>query len=201
MKEANDNILANAFDMEKEREWRAKEQALRVQIAQLEATLKAEYGDKGVSLDRLNDEHERADKLDEELKKTRVQLLNAQDQLDALKAKMSVFNHDSAITDADFEEALVLVRQRKQAAAERSDPNLDFLHRVDDEASKDMTRAFRELQLAHADTIQELEKTRNMLVIQYKINQDYQLEVFFLAFSFSHSLPFSFFLSLFLFST
>lgn len=177
VKEANENILANAFDTEKEREWRQKEQALRVQIAQLEATLKAEYGDKGVSLDRLNEERERADRLDDELKRTRVQLLSAQEQLEAVQAKMSVFNKDSAISDADLDEALVLVRQRKQLAAERADPGLDFLHRVDDEAGRDMTRAMRELQVSHADTIQELEKTRNMLVIQYKINQDYQLEV------------------------
>ena len=35
----------------------------------------------------------------------------------------------------------------------------------------------RELQSEHADTINELEKTRNMLIMQHKINKDYQLEV------------------------
>lgn len=34
-----------------------------------------------------------------------------------------------------------------------------------------------ELQASHADTINELEKTRNMLIIQHKINKDYQTEV------------------------
>ena len=35
----------------------------------------------------------------------------------------------------------------------------------------------QELQASHADTINELEKTRNMLIIQHKINKDYQTEV------------------------
>ena len=34
----------------------------------------------------------------------------------------------------------------------------------------------RELQAEHADTIQELEKTRNMLIVQHKINKDYAQE-------------------------
>ena len=36
--------------MEREREWRQRENALKVQIAQLEATLKADLGEKGESL-------------------------------------------------------------------------------------------------------------------------------------------------------
>ena len=42
----------------------------------------------------------------------------------------------------------------------------------------DYERLVRELQAEHADTINELDKTRNMLVIQHKINKDYQTEVF-----------------------
>ena len=41
----------------------------------------------------------------------------------------------------------------------------------------DLKRQFGELQASHADTINELEKTRNMLIIQHKINKDYQTEV------------------------
>ena len=33
------------------------------------------------------------------------------------------------------------------------------------------------MQAEHAETINELEKTRNMLIVQHKINKDYQLEV------------------------
>lgn len=33
----------------------------------------------------------------------------------------------------------------------------------------------KELQATHAETVQELEKTRNMLIMQHKINKDYQV--------------------------
>jgi len=42
--------------LEKEREWRAKEKSLKLQIAQLEATLKADVGEKGGILDKLSEE-------------------------------------------------------------------------------------------------------------------------------------------------
>ncbi|OXB76120.1 UNVERIFIED_CONTAM: hypothetical protein H355_000219, partial [Colinus virginianus] len=42
---------------------------------------------------------------------------------------------------------------------------------------KDLERSMRELQLTHAETVQELEKTRNMLIVQHKINKGYQTEV------------------------
>ena len=40
--------------------------------------------------------------------------------------------------------------------------------------SSDSAKAIRELQAEHADTINELEKTRNMLIVQHKINKEYQ---------------------------
>jgi len=41
----------------------------------------------------------------------------------------------------------------------------------------DLEKIVKQLQAEHADTITELEKTRNMLIIQHKINRDYQAEV------------------------
>jgi len=41
----------------------------------------------------------------------------------------------------------------------------------------DLHKEIQQLQAAHADTINELEKTRSMLIIQHKINKDYQKEV------------------------
>ena len=42
----------------------------------------------------------------------------------------------------------------------------------------DAQKRIQELQISHADTINELEKTRNMLVLQHKINKDYKTDVF-----------------------
>ena len=44
----------------------------------------------------------------------------------------------------------------------------------------DKDKLIRELRAEHADTINELEKTRNMLIVQHKINKEYQMEVRFI---------------------
>lgn len=41
----------------------------------------------------------------------------------------------------------------------------------------DSQRRLLDLQAEYAETVHELEKTRNMLVVQHKINKDYQQEV------------------------
>jgi len=46
---------------------------------------------------------------------------------------------------------------------------------VEGDVKVDVERSLREMQATHAETIQELEKTRNMLIIQHKINKDYQV--------------------------
>lgn len=54
--ETNAKLLNSAFSLEREREFREREKALKIQIAQLEATLKSDVGEKGSILDRLNTE-------------------------------------------------------------------------------------------------------------------------------------------------
>ena len=43
--------------------------------------------------------------------------------------------------------------------------------------STDHRAALVELQAEYAETVHELEKTRNMLVVQHNINKDYRTEV------------------------
>lgn len=53
MKEANAQLVSSAFNGDRDREFREKERALRIQIAQLEATIKADLGERGSLLDKL----------------------------------------------------------------------------------------------------------------------------------------------------
>ena len=46
----------SAFDAERERQYRANEKQLKLQIAQLEAALKGDLNDKNTLLDKLNEE-------------------------------------------------------------------------------------------------------------------------------------------------
>lgn len=52
---------------------------------------------------------------------------------------------------------------------------LGFLEKVEEEVQIDEEHSLRDLQATYAETVQELEKTRNMLIIQHKINKDYQV--------------------------
>lgn len=54
-----------------------------------------------------------------------------------------------------------------------------FLYSIENTYARiiDLEKIVKQLQAEHADTITELEKTRNMLIIQHKINRDYQAEV------------------------
>ena len=46
LRESNEKLLNSAFDLERERQFQASENALKVQIAQLETTLKSDLNDK-----------------------------------------------------------------------------------------------------------------------------------------------------------
>uniref|UniRef100_A0ACB8E9Q4 Uncharacterized protein n=1 Tax=Sphaerodactylus townsendi TaxID=933632 RepID=A0ACB8E9Q4_9SAUR len=64
-----------------------------------------------------------------------------------------------------------------QARRQQASGDLTFLEKVEEDIHKDLERSMQELQVTHAETVQELEKTRNMLIVQHKINKDYQAEV------------------------
>ncbi|UJR37682.1 hypothetical protein I4U23_030377 [Adineta vaga] len=173
LKEANRKIVDSAFNNDREREFREKERALRLQIAQLEATIKADLGERGNLLDRLTLEKNAYQKTDDDQRTMHLKYLEMKEKYDDLAEKMRFFERESDINMKEIEEALIILRQRKQ----RQEPNFDFLQKVDDEKSQNVNRRILELESQLAETVNELEKTRNLLVMQYKINRDYKLEV------------------------
>ncbi|XP_074644933.1 protein fantom-like isoform X2 [Tubulanus polymorphus] len=173
LKEANEKLVSSAFDLEREQEWRRREHTLKVQIAQLEATLKADVGEKGGILDRLTDERESREKAEKEFSEIQVKYFEMKEELDEMKEKMAFFSKESAIDFTEIEEALMIVKQKR----EKGDQQLEFLQKVDSEKDKDLQKSMTHLQAEYAETINELEKTRNMLIVQHKINKDYQTEV------------------------
>lgn len=70
---------------------------------------------------------------------------------------------------------LIFFSNLLQGQRQQKNGTLLFLEKEDDNTHKDLERSMRELQLTHAETVQELEKTRNMLIVQHKINKDYQV--------------------------
>ncbi|XP_030652857.1 protein fantom isoform X3 [Nomascus leucogenys] len=177
LKENYDKLYDSAFSAAHEEQWKLKEQQLKVQIAQLETALKSDLTDKTEILDRLKTERgpliNQNEKLVQENRELQLQYLEQKQQLDELKKRMKLYNQENDINADELSEALLLIKAQK----EQKNGDLSFLVKVDSEINKDLERSMRELQATHAETVQELEKTRNMLIMQHKINKDYQMEV------------------------
>lgn len=67
------------------------------------------------------------------------------------------------------------IKMTLQVQKTQKNGELGFLEKVEEEVQMDAERSLKELQATYAETVQELEKTRNMLIIQHKINKDYQV--------------------------
>uniref|UniRef100_A0A667ZFE5 RPGRIP1 like n=1 Tax=Myripristis murdjan TaxID=586833 RepID=A0A667ZFE5_9TELE len=173
LKENHDKLVSSAFDVSQQQKWRIQEQQLKLQIAQLEMALKADLTDKNEILDKIKAERDNSEKLAEEKKQLQIQVLEQKQQLDELNDRMKFYTKESEVDVAELTEALMLIKVCKS----QKNGELGFLEQVEEETLRNTESSIRELRAAHAETIQELEKTRNMLSIEHKINKDYKVEL------------------------
>ncbi|XP_010022182.1 PREDICTED: protein fantom, partial [Nestor notabilis] len=169
LREDYDKLYNTVFSMTHEQQWKLKEQQLKLQIAKLETDL----ADKNEILDKIKVERDQKEKLMQENKDLQLRCLEHKQQLDELKNRMNFLTKEGDIDVTELGEALLHIKVQKQ----QQNGDLVFLEKVEDDNHKDLEHSMRELQLTHAETVQELEKTRNMLILQHKINKDYQNEV------------------------
>ncbi|XP_046539962.1 protein fantom isoform X3 [Equus quagga] len=113
------------------------------------------------------------DELNMQLKEQRLKCCSLEKQLHSMTFSERRIEEESDINADELSEALLLVKAQKS----QKNGDLSFLVKVDNTINKDLECSLRELQATHAETVQELEKTRNMLIMQHKINKDYQMEV------------------------
>ncbi|ESO00046.1 hypothetical protein HELRODRAFT_176354 [Helobdella robusta] len=158
-----------------------RETALKIQIAQLEAAMKADVGDKGVILEKLAKEREQNDKIMIEYRDIKIKYHELKKNYEILHEQAGIFDENGMITNTDFIEALAIVKQKKTNGELDGDvisgfkiAKPDFVENVDDDVDKDDVKS---LQAQLTETICELEKTRNLLIVQYKINKGYQTEL------------------------
>uniref|UniRef100_A0A8C7FAR2 RPGRIP1 like n=1 Tax=Oncorhynchus kisutch TaxID=8019 RepID=A0A8C7FAR2_ONCKI len=174
LKENCDKLVNSAFDVSQDQTFRMREQQLKLQIAQLELALKSDLTDKNEILDKIKVERDMNEKLSQEKEDIQLRFLEQKQQLDEIRDRIKFYTKVQEPVDvAELSEALMLIKVRK---SQRSG-ELGFLEQVEEEVRSDTEHSVRELQATHAETIQELEKTRNMLIVQHKINKDYQAEV------------------------
>jgi chromosome segregation ATPase len=84
-------LLSSAFDLEREREWRQRENKLKVQIAQLEATIKADLGEKGGIIDKYANIRDAHEKLEQEHRELQITHFTMKEQYDDLNEKLKFF--------------------------------------------------------------------------------------------------------------
>ncbi|XP_044213031.1 protein fantom [Thunnus albacares] len=173
LKDNNDKLVNSAFDVSQQQKWSVQEQQLKLQIAQLETALKADLVDKNQILDKIKAERDTNEKLTEENQKLHLQFVEQKQQLEELTDRLKSHSRDSEYDVDELTEALLLIKKRKcQKSGE-----LGFLKEEEDGASGGTESAVRQLRAAHAETIQELEKTRSILSMESKISKDYKAEL------------------------
>ncbi|XP_039255957.2 protein fantom-like [Styela clava] len=174
LKDANERLTNNAFASGQEQKWRHVERELRSQIAQLEAVVQYDLKDKDSVLQKAANERAMNDRMQNERRVAHEECSRLRVENQELRNRLRLLSSlDDAVDVVELEEALAVIRQKRHLAAERKRP--DFLESYDE--SKDLDTLYNELQVQHADTVRELEKTREMLLMQHKINKDYQIEV------------------------
>ncbi|KAM7042858.1 protein fantom-like isoform 2-T3 [Acridotheres tristis] len=173
LKENYDKLHNSVFSLPHEQQWRSKEQQLKLQIAKLETAIKTDLADKNEILDKIKVERDQKEKLMQDNKDLQLRYLEQKQQLDDLKNQVKFLTKESDVGVAELNETLFHIKDRKQ----QKNVDLLFLEKVGDDIHKDLEYSMQELQLTHAETVQELEKTRNLLLVQHKISKDYQTEV------------------------
>ncbi|CAM2094939.1 unnamed protein product [Caretta caretta] len=78
---------------------------------------------------------------------------------------------------ARSEELKQEVERGNQTPEQKPEPTLSQTEQEELFTQQSLSRRLRETEAAHADTILELEKTRDMLILQHRINRDYQAEL------------------------
>ncbi len=173
LKESNEKLMNSAFSLEREREYREKEKMLKIQIAQLEATLKSDVQEKGSILDKLTHERHSYDSINSEHRQLQIKYYEIKQKYDDLNEKLKFLNQESSIDFSEIEEALILVKERK--ASKQKKP--EFLNEYEADKADHLKRKLTDMEVQIADTVRELDKTRHLLLTQVKINDDYKKEV------------------------
>ena len=191
LRESNARLLDSAYNVERERQFAAAENALKVQVAQLEATLKADLNDKKLLSEALENERKTVGKLEEEFQDLQSRYFTLKESMEVHEEKLKFFAQENSIDAGELEQALLYLRQRSSSIHTSSKTSSkikqgsfpDFLETADDSALEDtdgiktLRAELSQVQAHHVEAVNELEKTRSLLRVQANINQEQKHEI------------------------
>nr|KAJ3422358.1 Phosphomannomutase [Polyrhizophydium stewartii] len=164
-------LLETQFSTQHEEEYQKEIIQLRRQIADLENQIKAHIEEKLSLNGALQDAHVKSAALAAAKSESDAALFNAQHEIEQLKERLKVFSHNGEINVAEIEEALAMVRLKRERGL-----TIDFLVQLDAAVEVDK-RALQDLRVQFAECAQELDKASKLLEIQEKINRDLKTEI------------------------
>ncbi|KAI3382782.1 hypothetical protein SNEBB_000985 [Seison nebaliae] len=173
LKETNGKLMSNAFNLQRETEFRERERLLKLQVAQLEGTLKSDLEEKTKILEDLKNEKMNFTELNVTNQESQLKYLRMKEEYDELKEKLNFFESKSAIDEKDLEEALLIIREKRKNNCEIVESIIDS----SDQRTTTLQERYTELEIQFTETVSELEKTRDLLQTQHDINRTYRDEM------------------------
>ncbi|XP_036813704.1 protein fantom isoform X2 [Oncorhynchus mykiss] len=173
-------------ELEKDRE-REKEEIWRTDIKRLEEILRVEREERGrleeekerlqLDKERIEEQQEREresvesirgkhDRMEQEVLQYRQEVTSLQERLDSVTKEFDM-------SVEDLSETLIQIKTFRLQQEGRE--GLRFLG-IDGKV-EDSSRELRDLQASQAETVLELQKTRDLLLLQHRINNDLQAEL------------------------
>ena len=171
LKANNESLMKSALDTERDSAALEKERELRLEIAKLQAAMKGDLSDKGEILDKYHSESEAHEKLKNETRQLQIEFYTLKQQYEGAQEKLKFFTSQSGTDFADLEDALAIIKARQE---NKPMEKPEFVENTDEEPSH---KKILDLEAQLADTVADLEKSRNMLLQQYNINKVYKKEV------------------------
>ena len=146
LKESNEKLLNSAFDIEKERKYQATENSLKVQISQLETTLKSDLNDKKKLTDALALERGNYAQLETDFQDLQSRFLSLKEEIENQDVRIKFFTKENAVDMKELEEAFMILKQRKDIVQSPRKILPSFMDKMQGNIETDVKKELSELQ-------------------------------------------------------
>ncbi|XP_068953884.1 X-linked retinitis pigmentosa GTPase regulator-interacting protein 1 isoform X2 [Petaurus breviceps papuanus] len=170
LKGNHDRLLKNMLNSSNQPHWSTDlmKERLQQRVSHLQEQLDSEVAEKRKILFQLA--KEQAENVDLKEEVTQM-LIKHKKEVELLRQKNTTTTTTSSQSDPDF-----LQPSHQDYTKETQTYEVNSLLEIQEE-EKNLTRAYDQMKAAHAETALELEKTRDMLLVQQQINKRYQDEL------------------------
>ncbi|TGZ75239.1 hypothetical protein CRM22_000489 [Opisthorchis felineus] len=176
LKEANERLLKSVYTGEQEQKRNRQEQDLSRKIIQLESELQrlSQANYRKPTVDSHTQTEEKMTTISE-LDKTNRK--SSTPGVQVSQANLDTVTQATGFTQKELDEAVMLLRERKMRSNKQAVEREFTSYQTKDQGANGAVQRLKEAELAHAETIAELDKTRKLLGVQHKINRNLQTQL------------------------